>query len=164
MKKLQLTILIIFFFACISNAQLLQSGIAVTAVSPTGDFSNIAGTGFGGVFMVKLGLPIVDVTGSVEYLKFSEKEAGIVKFNPSMWGVNAGARISVFPFISAGAEIGNYWVTVTTKTSTGESDATENKVAFTPLIAAQFAIFEASLRYAILGDASFFAIRAGIYF
>ena len=106
----------------------------------------------------------MDITGSVEYLKFSENEVLNTKINSTMWSINAGARISVFPFISAGAEIGNYWVTVTTDDGTGESDNTENKIAFTPLVAAQISILEASIRYALIDNASFVSIRVGIYF
>jgi hypothetical protein len=164
MKKFQFTILLIVSLVSATKAQFLESGIAATLVTPAGDFSNAVGTGYGGVFMAKFGLPILDITGSVEYLRFSEKEVGSVKFNSTMWGINAGARISVFPFISAGAEIGNYWVTVTTDDGTGEHDNTENKIAFTPLVAAQFSMFEASIRYALIDNASFFSIRAGIYF
>ncbi len=164
MKKLIYIFFLVVLGVNISNAQFLKSGIAVTAVTPVGNFADAVGTGYGGVFMAKIGLPIVDVTGSVEYLNFSEKENGPVKISSYMWSINAGARISVLPFISAGAELGNYWITVTTNTTNGESDATENKVAFTPLVAANFTMFEVSLRYAILSDASFFALRAGIYF
>ena len=164
MKQFWFTFLLIISFTSISNAQLLESGIAATVVTPVGDFSDAVDTGFGGVFMVKFGLPVLDITGSIEYLRFSEKEVGNIKFNSTMWGINAGARISVFPFISAGAEIGNYWITITTENATGEHDETVNKVAFTPLIAAQISILEASLRYALIDKASFFSIRAGIYF
>jgi len=104
------------------------------------------------------------VTGSVEYLKFSEKEVGTLKLSSAMWSINAGARVSVLPLISAGAELGNYWITKTTKSGSNESDTKENKIAFTPLIAANFSMFEASIRYAIISDASFISIRAGIYF
>lgn len=162
MKKLQ--VLLVIIFTTVSNAQLLQSGIAVTAVTPMGDFSDVVNTGYGGVFMAKFGLPVIDVTGSVEYLSFSEKDASGVKFSSTMWSVNAGARLSVLPFISAGAEIGNYWITITADDGTSETNNTVNKIAFTPLISAQFAIFEASIRYALIDKASFFAIRAGIYF
>lgn len=164
MKKFLLPALFILSFSTFSNAQSISSGIAFTAVTPAGNFADAVGTGYGGVFMAKIGLPIVDVTGSVEYLNFSEKENGLVKVSSYMWSINAGARISVLPFISAGAELGNYWITVTSNTPTGESDATENKVGFTPLVAASFTMFEVSLRYAILSDASFIAIMAGIYF
>ena len=163
MKKLY-TVLFTVLIMNISNAQFISSGIAVTAVTPMGDFSDEVSTGYGGVFMVKLGLPVLDVTGSVEYLSFSENEIENVKFSSTMWSVNAGARISLFPFISAGAEIGNYWITVTSDDGTTESNTTVNKVAFTPLIAAQFSMFEASVRYAFIDKASFLAIRVGIYF
>jgi hypothetical protein len=164
MKTIRLTALLIIFLAGILNAQSIQSGIAITAVTPVGNFSDAVGTGYGGVFMAKLGLPLLDVTGSVEYLNFSEKEAGNLKLSSTMWSINAGARLSVFLFISAGAEIGNYWVTVKSDNGTNESDNTENKVSFTPLISAQIGMFEGSLRYSIIEDASFFSIRAGIYF
>jgi hypothetical protein len=42
----------------------------------------------------------------VEYLRFSENEIAGAKLSSTMWSLNAGARISVLPFISAGAEIG----------------------------------------------------------
>jgi hypothetical protein len=163
MKKL-LTVIITVLLMNVSNAQFIESGIAITAVTPMGDFSDLVGTGYGGVFMAKFGLPVLDVTGSVEYLSFSENEVESVKSSSTMWSINAGARISLFPFISAGAEIGNYWITVTYDDGTTESNATVNKVAFTPLIAAQFSMFEASVRYAFIDKASFLAIRAGIYF
>lgn len=164
MKKITLIIFSTIFFAAISNAQSISSGIAATAVTPVGNFSDAVGTGYGGVFMAKLGLPLLDVTGSVEYLSFSEKEAGNLKLSSTMWSINAGARISVFLFVSAGAEVGNYWVTVTADDGTNKNDNTENKVSFTPLILAQIGMFEGSIRYSIIEDASFFSIRAGIYF
>ena len=164
MKKIYFTILLSFLLINISNAQSLKSGIAVTAVTPTGNFADAVGTGYGGVFMVKLGLPVIDVTGSVEYLNFSEKETANVKASSNMWSINAGARISVFPFISAGAELGNYWITTTVDAGNGDKDNSENKVAFTPLLAANFSMFEVSVRYAIISDVGFFSLRAGIYF
>jgi len=164
MKKLLLTVFLIISLVNVNKAQFLESGIAVTMVTPVGDFSESVGTGYGGVVMAKFGLPILDITGSVEYLRFSEKEKGSIKSSSNMWSINAGARISVFPFISAGAEIGNYWITVTTENATGEHDETVNKIAITPLVAAQISILEASLRYALIDNASFFSIRVGIYF
>jgi hypothetical protein len=164
MKTIQLVALLIIFLVTISDAQSIQSGIAVTAVTPVGNFSNAVGTGYGGVFMAKLGLPLLDVTGSVEYLSFSEKETGNLKLSSTMWGINAGARLGVFLFISVGAEIGNYWVTVKTDDGTNQIDNTENKISFTPLISAQISMFEGSIRYSIIEDARFFSIRAGIYF
>lgn len=174
MKKFQYIIFLIVFLVSVSNAQSLKTGIGVSLNTPAGNLSkNSVGTGYGGTFMVKIGVPILDITGSIEYIRFSEKEviAGI-KFSSAMWSVNAGARISVLPFLSAGAEIGNYWITITAIAENGEDDITFNKFAITPLIAAQFGVFEASLRYAIISDAetrgakhpSFISIRAGIYF
>ena len=164
MKKFQYIIFLIVFLVGVSNAQSLQTGIGVSLNTPAGNFSNVVGTGYGGAFMVKIGVPILDITGSIEYIRFSEKEVASLKFSSAMWSVNGGARISVFPFLSAGAELGNYWITKTTKNGSSESDSKENKIAFTPLIAANFSIFEASIRYAIISDASFISIRAGIYF
>jgi hypothetical protein len=164
MKKFQYIIFLIVFLVSVSNAQSLQTGIGVSLNTPAGNFSDVVGTGYGGTFMVKIGVPILDITGSIEYIRFSEKEVGNFKFSSAMWSVNAGARISVFPFLSAGAEIGNYWITLTADNGIVKGDNTENKFAFTPLIAAQFSMFEASLRYAIISDASFISIRAGIYF
>ncbi len=164
MKKFIYSFLLIICFISISNAQSIEGGIAATAATPVGNFSDLVGTGYGGVFMAKLGIPLLDVTGSVEYLNFSEKDVANLKYSSYMWGINAGVRISVFPFISAGAELGNYWITITTDNGTNTSNDTENKVAFTPLVAVNIGIFEGSVRYAIISDAGFFSIRAGIYF
>jgi hypothetical protein len=53
-------------------------------------------------------------------------------------------------------------MTVTADDGTNEVDNTESKVAFTPLVAAQFSMFEVLLRYALID--SFISIRAGINF
>jgi len=174
MKKFQYIIFLIVFLVSVSNAQSLETGIGVSLTTPAGNLSkNSVGTGYGGTFMVKIGVPILDITGSIEYIRFSEKEVADIKWSSDMWSVNAGARISVLPFLSAGAEIGNYWITVTGDIIGGDKrDFPFTKFAITPLIAAQFGVFEASLRYAIISDAatrgakhpSFISIRAGIYF
>ena len=164
MKKFVFIISLLISFICTSNAQSIESGLAAAAVTPSGNFSDLVGTGYGGVFMAKLGVPLLDVTGSVEYLNFSEKDVANLKYSSYMWGINAGARISIFPYISAGAELGNYWITVTTDNGSNKNTSTENKIAFTPLIAANIGVFEGSIRYAIISDASFISIRAGIYF
>lgn len=164
MKKFLFTILLLITFVCTSSAQSIKTGIAATAATPAGNFSDLVSTGYGGVFMAKLVIPFLDITGSVEYINFSEKDVANLKYSSYMWGINAGARISVFPFISAGAELGNYWITVTADNGSNKNISTENKVAFTPLIAANIGVFEGSIRYAIISDASFISIRAGIYF
>jgi hypothetical protein len=164
MKRLVYSTLLIISFVYTSNAQSIEGGIAATAATPAGNFSDLVGTGYGGVFMAKVGIPLLDVTGSVEYINFSEKDVANLKYSSYMWSINAGARISVFLFISAGAELGNYWITVTADNGTNKSSNTENKVAFTPLIAAKIGMFEGSIRYAVISDASFISIRAGIYF
>ena len=164
MKKIPYVIFLIMIFTSICGAQSLESGIGVSLNTPAGNFSDVAKNGYGGAFMVKLGVPIIDITGSVEYISFGEKDIAGIKYNASAWGINAGARISVFPFISAGAELGNYWLTVSADNGTNKADNTENKVAFTPLLAANIGMFEGSVRYAIISNASFISIRAGIYF
>ncbi len=99
MKKFQYIIFLIVFLVSVSNAQSLQTGIGVSLNTPAGNFSDLVGTGYGGTFMVKIGVPILDITGSIEYIRFSEKDVANLKFSSAMWSVNAGARISVLPFI-----------------------------------------------------------------
>jgi hypothetical protein len=164
MKTAGLFFLLLFSLSGLSNAQFLKSGVAVTAVTPVGNFSDIVNPGYGGVFMAKLGFIAVDITGSVEYLRFSEKEVQNNDISSTMWSVNAGARIGIFPMISAGAELGNFWITTTIKNDNGETDNSDNKIGFTPLIAVNIGMLEASLRYSIISDAGFFSLRAGIYF
>ncbi len=162
MKKI-LPVLFALFFITSSYAQLpYKSGVGVEAAFPTGDFS--VGQGFGAHYLGQISLPLIDITGSVGLDKFAEKDNGLVKTSAIMYGVNVGAQLGIFPFVYAGAQLGNYWRTFTVNTPNGKSDASDSQVAITPLVGVHIAIFDVSARYTIMKDSDFFALRAAIFF
>lgn len=77
MKKLLFIIFITVFAVTFANAQSkIAASVQGTVSFPTGDFGDGAGTGFGvtGTFIYSVS-PMLDVTGSVGYLKWGTKES-----------------------------------------------------------------------------------------
>ncbi len=77
MKKLLLVLFVTVFAVSFSNAQSKMGASVQGLLSfPTGDFGDGAGTGFGatGTFVYSVS-PMLDVTGSVGYIKWGTKES-----------------------------------------------------------------------------------------
>lgn len=77
MKKLLFIVLVTVFAVTFANAQSkMAASVQGTLSFPTGDFRDGAGTGFGaaGTFIYSVS-PMLDVTGSVGYLKWGSKES-----------------------------------------------------------------------------------------
>lgn len=77
MKKLLFVVLVTVFAVTFANAQSKMAASAQGTLSfPTGDFGDGAGTGFGaaGTFIYSVS-PMLDVTGSVGYVKWGTKES-----------------------------------------------------------------------------------------
>ena len=163
MRRLLLLAIVLFAIQVPAMAQLgISFGLAGSFASPTGDWSNGVGSGIGGAALVKFGLlPIIDLTGSIDYISFTEKDAAGVKSSASTWGVNVGGRFSVLPMIYAGLELGTYPLTVKVG---GQSRDTETKSAFAPIVGARFSQLDGSVRYVFMKDANFLGLRVGIWF
>jgi hypothetical protein len=145
-----------------ASAQLgVSFGIAASLASPTGDFADAAGSGIGGAALLKFGLlPIIDLTGSVDYISFAEKETGQIQTSASTWGINIGGRLNVLPMIFGGLEVGTYRLTPKVN---GESQDSETKSAFAPIVGVQLGQLEGSVRYVVMKDANFFGARLGLW-
>ncbi len=145
-----------------TGVSLFSFGVAASLASPTGDFGNAVGNGVGGAALIKFGLlPVIDLTGSIDYISFAEKDNGGVKTSASTWGFDVGGRISVFPFVFGGLELGSY---VLSEKVNGKSLDSQTKSAFAPIIGVRISQLEGSVRYVARSDANFFGARVGLWF
>jgi len=163
MRRLLFLIAFVLFIQIPAAAQVgVSFGIAAELASPTGDFGDAAGSGIGGAALLKFGLlPIIDLTGSVDYISFAEKETAGIKTSASVWGINIGGRLNLLPMIFGGLEVGTYGLTPKVN---GDSQGSENKSAFAPIVGIQLAHFEGSVRYVVMKDANFYGARLGLWF
>jgi len=140
---------------------------------PTGDFGDVAGTGFGvtGQFLYKFNKNIT-FTGTTGYIMWGGKDLGIYSYNYSEIPLKAGAKYFFTPNIYGMAELGLHiysfkfeytdpWTGV--KVSTSDSDT---EIGFAPGIGYEKPIndkmsFDISARYEI-GDLDCLGVRAGI--
>lgn len=164
---------LILLMPFVAQAQFPKFGLGAELGVPVGDFGTGVGTGIGGAAIVKLGLPIVTIHASADYLAFAEKEVsgtipliGTVntKTSSTMWGINAGVTFTMFPFVYAGGEVGRY--SSTTKAEISGFPATETKAtktAFTPIVGVSFLMFDVSARYVIMEKSNFALLRAALF-
>ena len=169
MKKQVVLALLLALAAAGTRAQLIQFGIGAELPIPTGSFGDVVSTGFGGTAIAKIKVPIVDIYGAVDYLDFGAKEtggtSGSVKTSATMWGINAGATISLFVVMYGGVEVGSY--IISQKTETAGAPATTSDItrgAIAPVVGASFTMFDLSARYVIMENTDFFVVRGAIFF
>jgi hypothetical protein len=158
---------------------LLLPGIAVSGVlggivslgvggsfnTPAGDFADQAAAGWGGMAGVKIGVPIIDVTGAVEYLDFGAKDITTgTTGDASMWGFTAGGRFALFPMVYAGAEIGTFNVTRTTTIGSQETKGEITYGAYGPIVGLNLLGFDLNARYMVMDKATFTSFRLIYWF
>ena len=90
----------VLFFASTAFSQIEAIGVGGGMVMPSGDFSNFAGSGYGGSVRLHYnyeGLENLMLTGSVGYFRFGSKEW-------SFFGINSGVSLqyTVIPLTSGG--------------------------------------------------------------
>jgi hypothetical protein len=158
MRRLTLLIAVITLVAAAASAQLgLKFGVGASYNTPAGDLSDRADAGWGGSVQAKLGIPIVTLTGAVEYLSFGEKNITGGTSSAQMWGFNVGGRFTLFPFLYAGAEIG-------TTIGTTENKGSITRGSAAPIIGVEFLGFDVNARYVFIDKTEFTAIRATYWF
>ena len=165
MKKILLTVSLLMLATGVASAQLIEFGIGAELGLPAStEFKDAAKTGFGAVVMAKIGLPVVTVTGSVDYLSFGEKELIGVKSSSSMWGINAGGRLSLLPLIYVGAEAGPYFISAKTQiTGQPEVKDSETKFAISPMLGISLWKLNVDARYVIMDKANMVVARAMLF-
>jgi hypothetical protein len=88
-----------------------------------------------------------------------------VKNSATMWGINAGATISLFVALYGGVEVGSYIISQTTQvTGSPETTSDITRGAFAPLLGASFAMFDLSARYVVMESSNFVVFRGVIFF
>jgi len=165
MKKLVLILPFLLFVTNAASAQMIDFGVGAELGIPlTTDFKDVAGTAFGGTVMAKMDLPIVTVTGSVDYLSFGEKDLLVAKTSSSMWGINVGGRLSLLPLIYLGAEAGTYIISSKVQlTGLPEEKTSDTKFAFAPLVGFSLWKLHVDARYVIIQDSNMGVIRAMLF-
>ena len=166
MKQFVLLIFILTIIPAMSFSQIGTSiGVGANLSFPAADFGDLVATGYGVTGMVKFGLvPLIDVTGGLEYIKFSSKDLTIAtvtgEADGSAWGWMIGGRVNVAPFVYGGLELGTY--TFNTTVLSIDSDVTRGFVG--PLVGVAFSPFDVSARYVASGDFSFWNLRGMVWF
>ena len=143
---------------------MVSLGVGASFNTPTGDFGDNAASGWGGMAGVKIGIPIIDITGAVEYMSFGEKEFTGGKSEASMLGFTAGGRFTLIPLIYAGLEVGSFNVKSTTTCGSQESKGDVTYGAYGPIVGLNFAGFDLNARYMLVNDANFTSIRLIYWF
>lgn len=142
----------------------LSLGVGASLNTPAGDFSDQAGTGWGGMVGAKLAVPIVDITGIVEYLDFGKKDVTGGSKSASMWGFTVGGRIGILPMIYGGLELGTYTATRTNEISGQTSEGKTTYGSWAPIVGVNVASFDFNARYVVMDKASFTSLRAAYWF
>ncbi|MBP1653769.1 MAG: hypothetical protein H6Q28_325 [Bacteroidetes bacterium] len=143
---------------------IVSLGVGASFNSPAGDFADHAAAGWGGMAGVKIGVPIIDITGAVEYMSFGEKDFTGGSAEASMWGFTAGGRFTLFPFLYAGVEVGSFAVTQSTTIGSQETEGKITYGAYGPTVGLNFASFDFNARYMVMESASFTSLRLIYWF
>jgi hypothetical protein len=165
MQRLALLIAAVVLMSASASAQLgFGFGVGAATAIPAGDFSDRAGTGWGGSLQAKFGIPVVTFTGAFEYLSFGEKTFTGGTSSSTMWGFNVGARLTLFPFVYGGVEIGSYQENSTTKIGSQETEGSISRGSVAPIIGAEFLGFDLNARYVFMDKTDFTSVRRTYWF
>jgi hypothetical protein len=167
MKTLALALFLCLLFPAASRAQLgFSTGLGVNVSFPSADLNDLVATGIGGTALVKFGLiPLIDLTGGVEYVKFTGKDITVASVTGtgegSALGFLVGGRFNLLPLLYGGLETGTY--TFKKEFSAGGEDEI-TRGFFAPMIGANFGMFDANVRYVSASDDSFWSLRGMVWF
>jgi hypothetical protein len=162
MKVVVLVFSLITLLSVTASSQVLSFGLGADVTFPSADLKDNVATGYGMTGLVRFGLlPIVDLTGGLEYTKFTSKTlAGGVPSASTAFGVLVGGRVSVFVIGYVGAETGSYTFTPSVN---GESADSYTKGFIAPMVGVKFTIFDLGARYVSAGNDSFWALRGLVW-
>ena len=179
-EKLKTTSLTLLLAVLVLSSCLLAEGEKAVSgglelALPTGDFGDVAGTGFGatGKFLYQF-KPDIKITGTTGYIMWTEKESAAFSYKYSVIPLKGGVRYYFTPNLYAVGELGihiymfsfeyqDYW----TGQKVSDSDS-DTEFGFAPGAGYEMPINEnldldISLRYEI-GDLDYLAFRVGLNF
>jgi hypothetical protein len=187
MKKVLITIVALFLFVGISQAQnKMWLNIGGNVYLPMGDFADVAGTGFGGTAQFEMQfMPQLLGTGSIGYLTWGGKDiqllGGNYSYSSSAIPVLVGAKYYFMP--SGGfygqAQLGLFFFSTTVDVPSyniggvtyggGETSDSDSEFAFSfgagyELPLSPKLTLDLSGAFLVISDANNIGIRAGIKF
>ncbi len=139
-------------------------GVGASFNTPTSDFADQVAGGWGAMAGAKFAIPLIDITGAIEYMDFGKKENSGVSSDATMWGFTAGGRFTLIPLLYLGAEIGSFGVTRTTTVGGQESEGKITYGSYGPIIGFNILGLDLNARYIIMDKATFTSIRAIYWF
>ncbi len=75
MKLLSLSFAILMLASVSASSQVISFGLGANLTFPSAELKDNVATGYGGTALAKFGLlPLVDLTGGIEYVKFTDKD------------------------------------------------------------------------------------------
>ncbi len=148
-----------------ASSQALSFGVGADVTFPQEDLGNFVSTGYGATGLVKFGLlPIVDLTGGVEYIKFTDEPVTVNNIteegSASAFGILVGGRLNFLVFAYVGAEGGTYSFTKTV----GGTEQNITRGTFVPQVGVTLGMFDLSARYISAGEDSFWGLRGMLWF
>ena len=164
LKRMTLAMALIILASVSASSQIISFGLGANLTFPSAELKNNVATGIGATALAKFGLlPIVDLTGGVEYIKFTDKDITVSNIpesgTGSAFGLLVGGRISILAIGYVGAETGTY--SFTKKVAGSENNYT--KGFFGPMLGVKLGMFDFCGRYVSAGDDSFWALRGLIW-
>jgi len=157
MKVLTLTFALVVLLSASASSQVISFGLGADVTFPSADLKDNVATGYGGTALAKFGLiPLVDLTGGIEYIKFTSKDLTAGQTGTgSAFGILVGGRMSILAIGYFGAETGTYSFTTTIE----GSDNSYTKGFFAPMVGVKLSMFDLSARYISAGNDSFWGLR-----
>lgn len=180
MKKILVTIVALFLFVGISQAQNKMYGnVGVNVALPMGNFGDFAGTGFGGTAQFEMQFtPQLLGTASAGYIAWGGKDFGVFSYSYSAIPIMVGAKYYFMPsggFYGHG-QLGLYLFSVDIKAPastsqfiniSGSSSSSEFAFSFGAgyeLPLSPKLMLDLSGAYIVISDLGHVGIRAGVKF
>jgi hypothetical protein len=160
MKILTVIFALILLASLPAFSQGLSLGIGADVSFPLDQLADKVQTGYGATGLVKFGLiPLIDLTGGVEYLKFTTKSITVNGVtgdaSADAWGVIIGGRVNIIPLLYAGLEVGTYSFTTSLP---GSTEKVTHGVII-PMVGGKLGPLDLSARYVPAGTDSFWGLR-----
>jgi len=160
MKLFTITVALILLTSLPAFSQAISFGIGADVTFPLDALKDKVETGYGGTALAKFGLiPMLDLTGGVEYLKFTSKSITVNGVtgdgSADAWGILVGGRFSFIPMFYVGLETGTYSFTTDIP---GSSEKITHGVLI-PMVGGSLGPLDVSARYVSAGDDTFWGLR-----
>jgi len=178
MKKLFVVLVAIVLVASFASAQSIwgqgkmSAGVGLEVGFPTGDWSNIASTGFGGFGLFQYGInEDILATGQIGYTSWgTQNNYGSISDLAFLVGGKYNLSKQVTPGFYGMVQLGIYSTSFTAPSYTylgytfGGGTTSESKFVIIPGVGYQFGPIDASVKYVLNSDVGNFALNVAYIF